>query len=356
MSTQTTEQELIPGWRVRVDGEDIPDEVAANVLTVEVEQYINGSDLFDITVNIWDAGNQDYQYIDDETFSEGSSLEVLVGYGEDFVSLINGEVVAIEVEYGSDMAPILHVQGYDKLHRFRRGRKTQTYTNIKDSEIAEQIASAMQLQSSVDDSEIVYPHLFQYNQSDIDFLQERARRINYEVDVVDNTLQFRKAAFSESAVTTLNYRVDLKELNLRLSTLSQVKKVLVKGWNISSKEAIVGLGQSGDELGVMGGASLGADVAGDAFGEYEEVIVDKPIYEQSEADQIAKAIFNRMNLQYIRAEGESIGNASLKAGDVLELRNLGQRMSGLYYLAKTHHIIDGEGYITRFNCQRNSTS
>lgn len=356
MTTQTTDQELIPGWRVRVDGEDIPAEVAANVLSVEVEQYINGSDLFDITINVWDAGTQDYQYIDDETFTEGSNLEVLVGYGEDFVSLIKGEIVTLEIEYGSDSAPTLHVQGYDKLHRFRRGRKTQTYTNITDSEIATQIARSMQLQSSVEDTEIVYAHLFQYNQSDIDFLQERARRINYEVDVVDNTLQFRKAAFGQGAVTTINYRVDLKELSLRLSTLSQVKKVLVKGWNVNAKQAIVGLGQSGDELGMMGGGSLGVGIAKGAFGEYEEVIVDKPTYEQSEADQIAKAIFNRMTLQFIKAEGESIGNASLKAGDVVELGNLGQRMSGLYYLEKTHHIIDGEGYITRFNCQRNSTS
>ena len=356
MPQQNTEQELIPGWHIRLNGSDPADEILPNVLAVEVEQHVNGSDMFDIAVNIWDVETQDFQFLDDSTFQIGSALEVLMGYGEDMHSVLLGEIVALEIDYGAENTPLLHVVGYDKLHRFRRGRVTNTFSNIKDSEIAEQIAGEMQLQSEVEDSEIVYTHLFQYNQSNIDFLQERARRINYEVDVVEDTLFFRKAAFAESETLSLDYRDDVKSLSLRLSTQSQIKKVVVKGWDITAKEAIVGLGQVGDESGVMGGADLGVDVADGAFGEAEEVIVDNLVFEQAEADQMAKAIFNRMNLQYIKADGEAIGNALIRAGEVIALGKLGELMSGLYYLVKVRHMIDEEGFVTHFSCRRNATS
>ena len=75
-----------------------------------------------------------------------------------------------------------------------------------------------------------------------------------------------------------------------------------------------------------------------------------------DADQMAKAVFNRMNLQFIRAEGECMGNAAIKAGEVIEIGQLGQRMSGLYYLTEARHVIDDEGYRTYLTCHRNATS
>ncbi len=351
-----SQQELIPEWKIKLNGSDLSHEIVSDVLGVEVEQHINGADTFDITLSAWDAVSQELKWIDDGSFAEGSELEVLAGYGEELESLIVGEVVALQINYSAENPPVLQVEGHDKLHRFRRGRKSQTFVDIKDSELAIQIAQEMQLQTNVEDSEIVHRHLFQFNQSNIDFLQERARRIHYELDILDGVLNFRKAPYHQGKTINLNYREDLKNFNVRVSTLSQVKKVVVKGWNTTSKETIVGLGQIGDEAGMMGGSNLGVSLAENAFGEFEEVIIDKPVFDQAEADQIAKAVFNRMNLEYIKADGECIGNAKVKAGEVLEIDRLGRRLSGLYYLAMVHHIIDSDGYVTRFTCQRNATS
>lgn len=356
MTTPTSDQELIPGWRVRIDGRDLDLAVVPDVLSVEVEHHSNGSDAFDITVNAWDVDGQDFQHLDDERFPLGATLEVLVGYGEDMVQLIEGEIGAQSIEYGAEEAPVLHVEGYDKLHRLRRGRRSRSFTQVKDSELAERIARDHQLQAEVEDTRIVHPHLFQYNQSDIDFLQERARRIDYEVDVADGRLVFRRAAFDRAGVESLAYRRDLKRLDLRLSTLAQVSRVVVGGWNVSRKEAVVGSGASGDALSAMGGAELGPVASERVFDAAREVVVDHPVVDQAEADQIAQALFNRISLEYIKGEGESIGNARLRAGDVVDLAGLGQRLSGAYYLTSTHHIIDEDGYRTQFSCRRNATS
>jgi uncharacterized protein len=354
MPQQTTHQELIPGFRIRIDGADLASELVPQILSVEVDQYVDGADAFTIGVNIWDSQTQDFQWLDDGTFAEGRALEILAGYGEDLQSLIRGEIVALEVEYGSESSPVLHVQGYDRLHRLRRGRRTRTYVNIKDSEVAERIAREMQLQAQTDDSGLVHAHLFQCNQSPLDFLQERARRIDYEVDVSDGTLYFRRRASGRGKTLTLQYRDDLKQFTVRLSTQTQVKRIVVRGWDPLAKEPIVGLGQAGDEISAMGGSTLGVALAEQAFGESQELVADRPVFSQNEADRMAKGLFNRMSLQFLKGEGEAIGNALLRAGEVVEIGKLGRRLSGNYYLTRVQHIIDGQGYRTCIECHRNS--
>ncbi len=356
MTQQTTDQELVPSWKIKLNGSPLAAEVVPDVLAVEVEQHINGADAADISINAWDMVSQELRWLDDGTFAEGSELEVLIGYGEEPESLFKGEIVALQVDYGADQPPVMHVEAFDMLHRLRRGRHTRTFNNIKDSELAAQIAQELQLEAEVEDSTIVHTHLFQHNQSDIDFLRERARRIHFELDVEQGKLRFRPWANNRGKAVTLSYGEDLKSFNLRLSTLSQVKKVIVRGWDVATKEAIVGLGQAGDEVTKMNGQTLGPALVGSAFGESEEVVVEQAVFDQAEADQIAKAVFNRMTMELVKAEGECLGNPLIAAGEVIEIARLGQRMSGLYYLLGAHHIIDGEGYRTKLFCQRNAVS
>ncbi len=354
MPQQETVQELIPAWNLQFDGNPIEPAVRPFVLSVEVEQHVNGRDTFDITISAWDNESQDFQLLNEDAFQLGRSVEVLAGYGEDITPLVVGEIVAVEVEYGEEDAPMLHLIGFDKLHRLQRGRRTRTFENTRDSEVAEELARSLQLSADVEDTEVIHPHLFQYNQSDIDFLQERARRINYEIDVVEDRLVFRRRAFDRAGVEELRYRRDMKSFSLRMSSLGQAKKVVVKGWNIADKAAIVGLGEAGDERSSMDGATIGPEHVSAAFGDFDEVMVHKPVVAQSEADQIAKGIYNHMSLQFIKADGESLGNAALRAGDVVTLSAIGADYSGPYYLTSTRHVIDEDGYRTYFNCQRNA--
>jgi phage protein D len=106
----------------------------------------------------------------------------------------------------------------------------------------------------------------------------------------------------------------------------------------------------------MGGNDLGVTLTTGAFGESKSIFVDKTVFNQAEADQMAKALFNAMSLQFIQGEGETLGNARLKSGQVVEIKNLGERFSGLYYLSSVRHVIDTNGYLTHLTCQRNTTT
>jgi len=105
----------------------------------------------------------------------------------------------------------------------------------------------------------------------------------------------------------------------------------------------------------MNGSKLGFAISEQAFFKSETVIVDKPIYSEGEALQIAKGKFNDMTVAFITGEGLATGNTDIRAGEVIELKKLGQRFSGLYYVTSATHVVDQTGYTTKFTVERNAT-
>ena len=344
-----------PGFKILVGGNALPDDAAIDILTVQVSTYVEGASMFTVTFNNWDSSDQDFKWMDVDLLSEGTEIEVQIGFVDAYKTLIIGEVTAIEPEFPADGVPILNVHGYDRLHRFRRGRKTRSFTHMKDSQIAEQIARDLQLRAEVEDTQVTHDYLLQHNQTDIDFLLERARRIRYEVMVRDNTLNFRKAANHQGEVIGLEYGQTLQAFYPRLSTVQQVSEVVVQGWNPKTKEAIVARARQGDAVSTMKGTDLGSAISERAFFATEAVVVDTPIFSEGEALQIAKGKFNDMIVAFITAEGTAIGNTDIRAGEVIDLQKLGQRFSGLYYVTSATHIVDPTGYITTFTVERNAT-
>lgn len=344
-----------PDFKLFLDGGELPTEEAVDVLDVTVCGYVTGASWFCVTMNNWHSDIQDFKYSDGPRIKEGAKLEVTLGYDTRVISLIKGEVTALEPEFSQDEAPTLKVHGYDLLHRFRRGRKTKSYTQLKDSDIASQIASGLGLTAEVEDTEVTHEYLLQDNLTDIDFLLERARRIRYELVIEDGALKFRKAANDRGSVVTLEFGFTLRSFYPRLSTASQVSEVLVQGWNPKTKQAITGRAGGGDEVSKMGGQRLGASIAESAFFPTKNVITDKPVFSEGEANQIAKGMFNDMAVEFITGEGTAIGNGDIQAGTVIELKKLGQRFSGLYYVTSAKHTIDSAGYSTTFTVERNAT-
>ena len=68
---------------------------------------------------------------------------------------------------------------------------------MTDSQIAKQIASEMGLQADVDSTSQKFDYVFQNNQSNLNFLKQRAKRIDYEVEVAENKLIFKKKSMNK---------------------------------------------------------------------------------------------------------------------------------------------------------------
>jgi phage protein D len=192
-----------PSFKVLVGGSELPDETALDVLEVRISDYVEGAGSFTVTFNNWNSQTQEFKYVDGDLLAEGAEVEVKVGFVDSQKSMMKGEVTALEPEFAAGAAPVLKIHGYDRLHRFRRGRNSRSFVKMKDSQIAEKIAGELGLRSQADDSETQHEYVLQNNLSDVDFLLERARRIGYEVVVKDMTLHFRKKSNNKDKLVSL---------------------------------------------------------------------------------------------------------------------------------------------------------
>ena len=272
---------------------------------------------------------------------------------------MSGEITGLEPDFAADRVPSLMVRGYDCRHRLQRGRRTRSFVNTKDSDIAKRIADEARLSAQVKDSGVVHEYVLQANQTDWEFLCERARRIQYEIMAEDKMLLFQPVGNAESAVLTLSLSTksvkgDLLEFYPRLSAMGQVSEVAVRGWNVKAKK-VFALPEARVELAKMGGETSGSQLAENAFGAAAEVLSTHPIMAQEEADQLAKARLNDLALGLISGEGVCFGRTDLRAGKVIKIEGVGDRFSGRYYVTgAVHRYTPRHGYQTHFTVQRNA--
>jgi phage protein D len=357
MSVANPENPLVPDFAIVINGTPLPLEAEAHVVGVIVDIDVDLPSMFSLELTGSTAQQDDIPWVDDqELFAVGHIVEVKMGYADDLETLLIGEITGLEPAFAFDRLPSLTVRGYDRRHRLSRGRKTRTFLQQKDSDIAAQIASEVGLGAQVEDSQVVHDYVLQANQTDLEFLQERARRTQHEVVVQDKTLFFGPVANAASESFTLTMDDDLLEFRPRLTSLQQVSEVSVRGWSPKDKAAIVAQARSGDEVSTMSGQNTAAALSEGAFGAALGLVSDRPVMTQAEADQLAKARFNHVALALISGEGVCWGRTDLQPGKVIKIDGVGQRFSGLYYVtAAIHRYTPQRGYHTHFTVQRNAS-
>lgn len=347
---------LVPQCRLRIDGADLPDEAQADLVEVAVHQDVAAPSMFTLRLLNWDMQRLEFTWSDDDLFAEGGEVEVLMGYVGHLETVLIGEITGLEPDFEAEGLPMLTVRGYDRRHRLMRGRKTRSFIQSKDSDIAGQIAQEAGLTARTEDSQVVHDYVLQHNQTDLEFLEGRARRIGFEIAVEDRDLSFRARQNTGGEALTLERHGDLLELYPRLTTLGQAGEVAVRGWSPRDKQAVVGKAAAGDEGTVMGGAITGPAAVTQVFGAAVDATVDLPVLSQAEADQIAGGRLKEMALSYITGDGVAMGRTDLKAGTVVRIERVGRRFSGLYYTSSVCHMYSPRrGYRTAFTFRRNAT-
>jgi len=348
---------LVAEIDVLINGSPVSAAVLRYVEEVVVDDSVELRSMFVFAVTSSDAQEQDSPWVDNEDlFSVGNVVEIKMGEGGGLTSLITGEITALEPEFVTSRIPLLKIRGYDRRHRLQRGRKTRTFLQKKDSDVAAQIGGEAGLSVQATDSGTSLDYVLQANQTDWEFLCERARLIRYEVVVNDKTLFFQPVGNDQSEILTLNMKNDLLEFSPRLSSAGQATEVKVQSWSVKDKKAVLGDSKTGDEVSTMGGQSSGAAIVQSAFGEAIDVVSDQPVGAQAEADQIAKARFNDLVLELVTGEGLCRGRTDIRAGKVIKIDGIGRRFGGPYYVTSAiHRYSPASGYVTEFMVRRNAS-
>lgn len=332
---------------IRVDGELVPTQLMDDLIDVVVDSNLHLPDLFMIRVH-----DESLEWIDRGPFSLGASVEIGVvpQDGGEEQELIKGEITALEPDFAEGTHAALTVRGYDRAHRLHRGTHSRAFTQVTDSDLASRIAQEVGLRADVESTSQVYEHVIQYNQTHMAFLRSRARRIGYEVYVRDRTLHFKKPNNQPSGTPLeLEWGDQLKTFRPRLTLIEQVDEVTVKGWDAKNKAEIMGSANRSTATPEIGEPQSGTEAASEAFGAGQRIVVNWPVSSQAEADAVAQSLYDEICGSFIEAEGRCTGQPALKAGMMVQLNALGDKLSGKYFVTSATHIYSAQGeYITEF--------
>jgi uncharacterized protein len=295
----------------------------------------------------------------------GDEVEVKIG-GEGGAPIFKGEVVGVEPLYKTGADSQCIVRAFNRMHRLLRGRKSRTFLERKDSDIAQTVASDNGLTAQVDATSVAHPHVYQHNQTDLEFLRQRAARIGYEILVEDKTLHFRKPRADRDSGIELRLNDPaashmLKSFSPRLSSAGVVSEVEVRGWDPERKQEIVARAQAQQS---SLGKTIGAKVTEQPFGQKVTFAVDVPVTSVEEAKALAEAHLRNLLMDYISGDGTLMGSPDLRPGIVVKVtvnpQDAGDRFNGKYVVVGASHRYKhseqgkGGGYTTAIRVRRDA--
>lgn len=334
------ESNLVSQVNIKIGGVELQRGVMVKLVSVSIDQHTHLPDLFILRFN--DPG---LELINGKELDLTKEVEISAEREDgQSVVLTKGEITAIEPNFGEGMTAELVVRGYDKSHRLYRETKTKAYVNVKDSDLARDLAGQVGLQAVVDATSTVYDHIFQHNQTDLEFLRRRAWRIGYECFVEQGKLYFRKPVTSGSHFT-LTWGSDLTTFRPRMSLSEQVDEVIVRGWDAEQQKPLVGRASSGKLSPKIQETRSGTVLAG-PFGKGKKILVDQPVVSQAEADLMAAARMDELSGAFLEAEGTALRRPDLRAGRVVEIEGLGTKFTGKYLITRAIHVVSPEGLKT----------
>jgi uncharacterized protein len=340
---------------VHVNGTALPQSAWADLRSITVQEDLDAMSMFTLELYNWDERRLRFTWSDSSVLAVGGEVRIALGYVDALQPVMIGEITSLEPRFARDEQPLVTVRGYDHRHRLARGRKTRAFKQLSDSAIAGQVAREAGLRADTTDSGAAVPHVLQSNQSDWEFLTERARLIGYEVFVRDKVLYFRPPQQATAPAVTLRLGQDISEFSPRLSAQDQVGEVAVRGWDVKGKKPIVAKATAGQETMAKGAGASGPSAGRRAFGAAGMASVDLPVRSAAEAGRIARGMLNDLALDYVHGDVVADGRPGIRAGTVVSIQGVGTRFSGSYYVTSVTHSLTGDdGYRTTFSVQRNA--
>lgn len=346
---------------LKLGGANAPPELMKDVLQVCVEESLHLPAMFEIIVhNAYVPGsdrsepwrNERYFQIGDRvSIGFNSSTTEDREFREEIKQqqLIEGEITALEVNFTSASEAHIVVRGYDVSHRLHRGRYNRSFLNNTDSDIVRKVAAEIGIQiGQVDNSGAPHDYVFQENQTNMEFLRERAARIGFELFVQNNKLYFRQPK-SETSVR-LEWLADISSFSIRTTSAEQVSAVEVHSWDYSQKRLINETAKAEQVVTDTGnGRGSRTSTAFKGGKPPKMIVVDQPVFKPKEAKTMAQALCNELGGEFVYADAKAEGNPKIRPGRVVELKGMGTRYSGKYYVTETRHIYSQRVYRTDFS-------
>ena len=311
------------GLTVRVDGVEL---ASGRLLSIVIDGDTDNPDAA-VVVLIPDAAPTHF-------FGRGLDLATIDGE-----NVFNGEIIEAAATVDRSGRSIVTIRALNRAHRLTLEKRTRTFEGRSDADIARQLALESGLQAETGTEVLIqHDHVYQQNQTDLEFLMERASRIGYEVFVDQMTLHFRRRRASVPTAIGCQPEAVLLDLFLaKLSSASSAVEVSVRGWDPVKKEPIIGTARQ--DVIALSAAAPDADP--------RRAMVDLGFVEalQTGATSYAAALgtLSALTARNLSSEMRVEGSAALRVRGTVILQGVGSAFDGEYHVTQTSHRLGGSG-------------
>lgn len=343
-----------------VDGQ-LRRSLARDLLRLEIEETTDGLKTLRarlVNVGPQSGGDEGLLYLDGSVVDFGKELEVSLGPSGEERIVFKGRISALEAVFVESSEPELVLFAEDALMKLRMTRRSRTYEQMSDADIAGALAGEHGLTPDTAADGPTYPLVQQADQSDLAFLRDRARLVAAELWADGETLCFKTRPNRTATELTLVRGNDLVEARLRADLAHQRSKVRVSGYDAADRAVIDEDAGEDAVLGETSGGRTGIAILTQALGDREAHLARSVPLTVPEAAAWAKAELLRRARSFATVVGVTSGSPDLVVGSKLTLERVGAPFEGAgWYATRVRHVYDLEhGHRTHFEAERPTVS
>ncbi len=294
-------------------------------------------------------------WLDGRVLDFGTELEVAMGPSDSRTTVFRGKLSGLELDLQQGRTPELVCHAEDRLMALRMTRRLKTYENVSDADLVRDIAGRHGLGADVAADGPTYREVQQWNQSDLAFLRERARRLAADLWVQDDTLHLASRDRRQGSRVTLIQGNNLIEARVAADLAHQRSKVVHSGYDDAAKDRIDEEAGADAVTAEAQGNRHGVDVLGDALGaDLDSYRVRDVPLDGEQATSLARAAMLTRARRFVTVRGVAGGTPDLGVGSLLRLERVGSLFEGDgYYVTRVRHAFDlTRGYQTHFEAER----
>ena len=334
--------------KVVINGQDVASGPDGKLDELRISLLDHGVSRFEA---IFLVANPDWKLL---KIAGGSRIQIHLGFKGEPDKLFEGEVTSVRYRGRRNDGPMLILEGCDMLHRLDRGTHQRLMLKVTDGDIVKKCIQEAGLASGkIDDPGIQYESVAQYNQTNLEFLMDRARRLGQCLWAEGDKIHFRaRGAVTDSV--ELDLLSNIEKVNIRSTVAWIAPTVQIRGWDPKTKKEQIGQAKGGSESLVESGGQAGTAVAKE-FAPSTVTVGDSLPRSQKEADLLAKQHLARRAMRFTSGSVTLPGKPEIKPGARVKLKGLPPKECGSYHVGQViHRWGTREGYFTELRVYRNA--
>ncbi len=336
---------------IKLAGQSLSDDIMNNMIKFKVNSSIGVSSISKITFF-----DQNSELQDNTSFAIGKTIEIGVKVDKTTHNIFNGFVTRVDYIFQSEKMDTLQLICYDGLYKLSRAYHTRAFLKSKISDIASSMATEVGLSSQITATTTKHDHIYQNNQSNLEFLHMHAKRLGYELGVVDGKFYFEKAKYKSktTSVVSLAWGEELVNFTAKTDASEVLSEVTVNSWDSLKKVNVESVVKSGSETKIGSVKTLGCSIVKSSLKDGGKIYKqDATDLDTAQAKDIAQTHLDMASMNFLKAEGMCKGDPRFKLGEFLKIEGVGKKISGDYYISSFEHIFNNKGLKTSFELKAN---